>query len=127
MSTPVDPRNLIGFRTFNNYVPKEGPKALFVPLDFTVITSYLIDLETVEQDARLEFVQAIYADNSANAQIFTFKSSITGQTLSVPASKQAYLPILAPPGAKFTVALAIAGAGTTNLYFLNFFVPPFVW
>jgi len=127
MLTPSDTLRFAAYRTFNGLAPKELPKALTLALDFSAETSYVIDLEHAETEARLSLVQSVFVDNSVNAEQFSLTVSISGQVLRVPASAQAYLPVLAPSGAKFIAALKAVGTGITTISFLNFPVPAAVW
>ena len=120
------------WRVFNGFAPKDLPKTLTVPLDFTVNGSngadILIDLELLEQEAALEFVQAVFTDNTVSGTGFKLTSLISQQRLTLNAGAQAYLPLLAPPKTKF---MASTGGNVTAdkiwCQFLNMPVPAVVW
>jgi hypothetical protein len=120
------------YKTFNGECARQRSKALFVPLDFSAATgsnggAITIDFELIEQAHQLEFVQAVFIDNTLTAQAFSLTASISQHTLTVAAGKQAFLPIFAPEGAKYLAQLAAADAHLVKVQFLNFPVAAIVW
>lgn len=127
-----NPLSLFAARTFNGFAPRQKPKAMFVPLDFSAASGsngapIPIDLELVETEAWLEFVQAVFIDNTLTDKVFTLSATISQHTLTLSGGKQAYLPILAPEKAKFIATLSAADTHLIKVQFLNFPVPAIVW
>jgi hypothetical protein len=123
---PANQSQLIDVPIFNAIVPREGPKALAITAPFTAQnTSFDINLLLTQSQQFMSQVQAVFVDNSANADQVTISTQVLGQTLRIPPGSQAYLPL---PVAKNDV-LTVATAGEVNVQFifLNVPVPAAVW
>jgi hypothetical protein len=84
------------FGVSNVIVPKSGPKAAPVTLDFANTGAIDIDCELLTSQGRIEYIQTLYIDNADNLNPLTLTMGLTGQRLRVPARYQGYFPILAP-------------------------------
>lgn len=104
----------------------EGRKAFRFLLDFSLGLQYLIDFATWINQKTIDSVQGLYVDNSLGTAAVKFTFSGTNQIITVPAGSQAYLPVIVanPPSVVIDCTNA---AQQTNLYVLNFFVPPYIW
>lgn len=118
--------DLLGsFKAFIGLAPRRKPRFIPVLLDFTLQTSYTIDLAVAFERDMLEFVQFIYVDNSAGTAPLVCTCEISNQPLTWRAGMQGYLPVLAP-GDKFTFTCS-GGSANTWVYFLSFPVPAATW
>lgn len=122
---PVATNNLNFYSTQNLEVPCEGPIALPLRLDFTTQTAYSINLDNVSALKRMSMIQAVFVDNSLGTAVLTVTNPVTGQSLVIPANKQAYLNVLCPNAAElmFTSQSAIV----IPVHLLNFPVINLVW
>lgn len=130
MSTVVDQSTLAGLRVFVGLQPKDMPKSMYVPLNFVASSGadIGIDLELQEEQHKLEFVQSVFIDNTLSGEKFILTALTSQQNLTILSGKQAYLPILAPPGCKFNGSIGGSPAGgIVKIQFNNFYVPPIVW
>lgn len=128
----LNPMSYFAARVYNGFAPRQKPKALGISLDFTATGSagadIPIDLQIVEQEAWLEFVQAVFISNLLSGQTFSLISQISGQTLQLAAGRQGYLPFLVPPTAKLVASTGnVAANGMITIHLLNMPVPAIVW
>lgn len=120
----VDPSNQ-QIAIYNALVPKEGPKAVPVNLDFTLATSFLIDFTQAYLKQSMSVIQTLWVDNFANAQAVIFTVAGTSQTIEVPPNSQGSFPIISAIRAKITVTSTTAGI--VRCIFLNVPLPAAVW
>lgn len=108
----------------DNKFPCEGPKVVPIGCDFTQASSYLVDLKTLVQQNKISNVQALYVDNSDNAQPTTIIVNVQNQRIIIPAFSQAYLMLLSN-----LPQMTISSSGTINvpIFALNFPVTNCVW
>lgn len=127
MSTNIiqQSQRLASFEVFFGLKAKKGPRAIPMNLDFTSVTSITVNLKSAIDDDILEFVQAVYIDNSNSATPFTIQSRISNAFYSIPPGAQAYLPIVAPNTASFTTSST--GGVVVPIQFLSYPVPTAVW
>lgn len=110
---------------YNALVPKEGPKAVSLALDFTTVQSILIDFTQAYQSTSISIVQSVFVDNSANPSAFSLLVEGTREHLVVPPLSQAVLPIISAVRAKIT---AVTTSGRiVPVIFLNVPLPQGVW
>lgn len=105
----------------NAMIPKEGPKALPVNLDFSQAASYEIDLSNQQASAQIAFVQGVYIDNLDNTESVTLTVGISGQRIPVGPGKCQYVPLLVPNPPKFVATSA--GSAIVRFHFLNVPLP----
>lgn len=116
-------QNLVAYATQNGLWPTDGPKSLFIPLDFSVNTSYDIELEVALETGRLSQIQGVFIDNSKNAALtLTLVSGENQHRIVCPGGKQIYAPFFCGSG-KMTATLSGAGSADTSITLLNFPVP----
>lgn len=125
----VDQSSLISLHVFEGAAPRQQPKVVPITLDFVTDGSDIaIDLEQLEQDLKLGFVQGIYCDNTLSGVNFSLTVQISGQTLTIRSGAQAFLPVFAPNSAKFVASTFGAQANAPiKMQFTNFPVTPYVW
>jgi hypothetical protein len=121
-------QNYPGFRVFYGLAPMEGPVAVPIDLDFTLQSSYTIDLVGELETSVVPWVEAIYIDNSLNPFPLSVTFSISNQTVTCPAYSQGYFPCLCPNKPRMAFNL---GGVTTNtstwVQLLSMPVPAAVW
>jgi hypothetical protein len=110
---------------YNGFVPCNGPKSCPVPLDFSVTTSWQLDLTNLNLQGYMEAVQTMFIDNSLNAQSLSILCSVTNQNIIIPPQSQGYVPTLQPNPSVLT--LTTTGAVLVTVQLLNFYIPPAVW
>lgn len=126
MNASVNTNQLVPQLLQNGMVPcKNGPKGIPALLNFTLGTSFDLDLSQIIAAGFLDNVQTIYVDNSGNSNAFNITCSVSSQVLTVPAGAQAYLPLLQPSPAKLN--FSTGGTPTITIQLLNFYLPPIVW
>jgi hypothetical protein len=118
----------IAFGTFNGLAPDEGPKALPINVDMSVMTAQGIPLDffTEETTQQISFIQSIYIDNADNASAVTLTCNLTGHRIRVKANTQGFYPLCCTDQSRF-VLNGTASAVTVRLQFLNVPVPIGQW
>lgn len=125
MSTILNAEQLQQCPVQNQVVPAKGPKAIPIILDFSVDTEFQLDYSNVQAQGRFELLQGLFVDNSNNGSALTITIEGTAQRLIVPATSQAYLPVLCQNPVK--LSFDSAGGVSVKAYLLNFPVAPAVW
>lgn len=115
------------FGTYNQVLPKEGPKCFSFILDFTVLTTQEIDFTQPITEGFVSFVSGFYIDNRLNATEINIKTDQTNQRLGIPAGKQAYMPLLIAGSPKFIITTVVANNLLIPFFPVNFPVTPLVW
>lgn len=120
------PQSRSSFATFNGFAPEKGSRVLPLTVDLSLYNPYPFDLVKELQVDKMEWIQSIYVDNSANN--FTLKITFgqTGQVLTWPANSQGYLPCWCPSPATFTVQSFNADI-TVHIWLATFPTPAFIW
>lgn len=122
-----NPGNLASYRIFNGFAPREKPKSLYIPLDFSVDKQIDVNLFDDNSRGKLSFVQAIFVDNYDNQFPLTILVGISQQRLVVPATSQGTFPIFAPDQATFSFRTAPANPLIVGAHLLNVPVPFAIW
>lgn len=112
------------YRVHNGLAPVRLPRALSQVLDFTSVSSISVHLTKARDEDKLEWVQTLFIDNSANTASVSVTAAITNQTLVVPPGSQAYLPILAPEPEFLFVT---SGGSLVPVQFLTSAYPAMIW
>lgn len=119
-------RILTAFATQSGYWPTSGTaKTLGANLDFTNSVSINFDLTLETELGRIETVQAMFVDNSANADPVTFLFGVTQLRVVIPAGQQGTFPVFASADVKCTAASV--GGVVVPVFFLNTPMPFAVW
>lgn len=111
--------------TANQCAPREGPKTLAVPLDFTGgITTIELDYSMLQPNT-FEQLQGMYIDNSGNGQSLTITILSTQQKIVTKANRQRYVTVLSqnPIRLKFQST----GGVEVKVHLLNFPVASAEW
>ena len=106
-------------------VPSE-PKAIALDFDFTNTPSWDVDLTQQQQQSKIEFIQSLFIDNSANTAVLTITNPNTGQVIVFPHSSQGYIPFLCPNPPRFTVSTTQA-AIKVHIQAQNFVTDSITW
>ncbi len=110
--------------------PRKGSRAMKQLLDFALENPININLTYEDQSSRLEYVQAIYVDNSANIAPLNITMRSTEQVIIIPPLSQAYIPVLATSdNARLRFSTTWVGeiAPIVPIHFLSFPVAPMIW
>lgn len=89
--------------TQNQLIPKEGPRAIPINLDFTVNDSFLVDTSQLQQRNDMTVVQAVYIDNYGNSNVVIIEVQGGGQRIVAAPNTQGYYTILVPNPAKMVI------------------------
>lgn len=117
--------NPLSVPTGNDVPCKMGRRAIHVLIDFSLGSTYELDLSQIQSLGAMDCVQTMYVDNADNANELTLTMGLTLQRIIIPANSQAYIPILQPNPP--VLKIATTGAPVVNVQLLNFFVPPIVF
>jgi len=115
------------FPVFNGYAPKEGPKALPIAFDFTSVASVDIDLFTENTNGVIQYVQAVYVDNSLNPNELTIFFPSTQQKIVIPATAQGVWPVFSIDQVRLTISSTIDPDARGNIILLNVPMPLTQW
>lgn len=110
---------------FNALYPKEGAKAVPVPLNFALQASYTVDLTILQQKGYMSVFQSVFIDNSQSSQPVTLQVQGSNQKIVCPGNSQGTFPIFVPGSAIFTVSSS--GSAYVVLYLSNVPLPSCVW
>lgn len=109
----------------NQQQSPNGPTAVPASFDFSVATSYAVDLTLLQSQAVLDFVQTIFIDNSLNASPCQVVIAASAQTIECPPASQGWFPVLVPsPG---RLLFNSVGGVVVKVELCNFPVAPAVW
>lgn len=122
---PTPNTNYTEIGVFNSTFPSEGPKIIPVQLPFNLQQSFNVDLSLLQQRGVFKMLQSVWVDNSGNTTPLSISVAGTNQTLKVPGSSQAYLPIFVPQLPQFTITNT--GGQPVLMYFTNIPLPAAVW
>jgi hypothetical protein len=110
---------------FNMTLPAEGPVTVPVNQNMADALEYEIDLTQMIEAKWVSYFSGVYIDNSANDQPLTILVNSTYQSVTFPANKQGWVPLLVPNPPVFTLSQAVLG-GLVKLQFVNFPVWPYI-
>jgi hypothetical protein len=124
MSQTLTPNNQ-QVSIYNALVPREGPKSVSIPINFSAGATALIDFTTAYENTSFSSVQSVWVDNFNNPNSITFTVQSTGQTIEVPADAQGIFPVIAASRPKITAYSA--GAVIVPTLWLNVPMPQGTW
>lgn len=110
---------------FNGQAPKQ-PKAMPLVFNFVAQNVYNVDLSVQQQFNTIDFVQALFIDNSTGSAPIVVTCPVTRQALQCPPKSQGYFPFLQTVPIQFTVA-STGGQTAAIIELLNFPVAAMVW
>lgn len=107
-------------------LPRKGSRAMPQTLDFSLENPININLSDEVRNSKIEFVQAIFVDNSKNPNSINCSCKTTGQNVNIPAGWQGFIPVLASSDQpKFT--FSTVGTLTVPVFYLSFPCPLALW
>jgi len=115
------------FGVSNVIVPKNGPKAVPVSLDFSNDGEIDINCEQVISQGKIEYIQTLYVDNADNTNPLTLICSVTRQRLIIKGRAQGYFAILAPNPPVITVSTNQTANLIVTIFLLNVPVQAMNW
>lgn len=115
------------FGTHNQVLPAKGPKAYPFTLDFRTAVSQSLDFDVEITGGFIDYISGIFVDNTKNANPLTIKTASIGQVISIPAGKQAYMPLLISDAAQLEITTVQANNLLVPFFVVNFPVTPCVW
>lgn len=107
-------------------IPDEGPKSISVGLDFSLFSSYTLDLSNFIQRNRISMIQGVFMDNSGGGSTLEIDFSNTGQKMKIAPNRQGYRMVLCPNPANNITFTSTAGVPLTVIL-LNFPVTNSDW
>jgi hypothetical protein len=111
----------------NVIIPKSGPACVPATLDFSNAATIEIDGEQVTSQAKIEYLQGVYIDNSQNAVDLTLTMNTTGQRIIAKAKTQGYYNLLVPNPPRIKADMAQQAGRTVPLFFYNVPIQASVW
>lgn len=109
----------------NVVVPAGGPKVVPVNVDFTSVASVLLDGQGIVSQGKIEYLQGVFIDNSANINNLTLTMSTTNQVIMCPKKSQGYFTIMVPDPPQMIAATPIGVI--IPMFFYNVPIQPAVW
>jgi hypothetical protein len=82
----------------NSQKPLAGPIGIPVSLDFTTLDTVRGDLSLEQMQGMLDYVQAIYIDNSLNTKSLSIIFSGLGYKITTKAGRQGIFPVITQQG-----------------------------
>lgn len=107
------------FPISNQLGPEQGPKALRINVDLTLVNIFDFDLVKEEEADQLDFVQSIYVDNSLNFLPLTIDIQGIPQTLKIPALAQGVFPVFHSGAFRCRFSAAATMGFPIGIIFLN--------
>lgn len=114
------------FGIANVVVPAGGPKCVPTFVDFSNAASVLLDGQAIVSQGKIEYLQGVFIDNSANVNKLSLTMSTTNQTIIAPAKSQGYYTIMVPDPPQIVAATVQANI-IIPLFFYNVPIQPAVW
>lgn len=111
----------------NSQKPNSGPIGIPVALDFTAVDNVVGDLALEQMQSVIEFVQAIYIDNSKNTKSLTITFSGMAYTITIKAGVQGIFPVITQQGALSWRAQSIGAAVLVPTIMFNVQQPYVQW
>jgi hypothetical protein len=97
-------------------MPGEGPKAIPINLDFSIVGTYVLDYSNMTRRNFFSMLQTVFVDNFTSGSILTITTPI--QVLKIPAGVQGYFPIICPT--PIILRFDSAGGVLCKVILLNF-------
>lgn len=107
--------------------PIKGSRAMLQQVDFTMQNPVGISLVYEQDSDRIEYVQALYVDNSLNPSALVCFMHGTSQQIIIPAGYQAYIPVLATSDNCRMTFSTVGNTAIVPVQFLSFPLPLAVW
>lgn len=115
------------FGIANVVVPSGGPKCVPTFVDFSNNAQVLLDGQQIVNQGRIEYLQGVFIDNSANVAKLTLNMSTTGQNIICPAKSQGYFAIMVPNPPQIIASTTQVNGLVIPIFFYNVPIQPIVW
>lgn len=115
------------FNMPNTQMPVQGPVGVSVLLDFTATDNVIGDLTLEQAGSVIDYVQAIYIDNSLNTKSLSIIFSGMQYTITVKAGRQGVFPVLTANGSFSWRATSVGAAVVVRTIMMNVQQPYFQW
>lgn len=115
------------FGIANVVVPAGGPKVVPALVDFSNNAQVLLDGSAIVQGGKIEYLQGVFVDNSANLNNLSLQMSTTNQTIIVPKKSQGYFAIMAPDPPQILAMTTLTNGLVIPMFFYNVPIQPAVW
>lgn len=114
------------FGIANVVVPAGGPKCVPTFVDFSNAAQVLLDGQLIVTQGKIEYLQGVFIDNSANLNNLSLTMSTTQQIIICPKKSQGYFSIMVPDPPQM-LAATIQAAIIIPMFFYNVPIQPAVW
>lgn len=111
----------------NTQKPISGPVGIPVTLDFSTVDNVTGDLALEQMQGVIDYVQAVYIDNSANIKSLSITFAGLGYNITVKAGVQGIFPIIAQAGALSWRAKSVGAAVIVPIVLMNVQQPYVQW
>lgn len=115
------------FGIANVVVPAGGPKCIPTYCDFSNVAQILLDGQLIVSQGKIEYLQGVFIDNSANLNNLSITMSTTNQVLICPKKSQGYFSIMVPDPPQMIAATTQTNGLVIPLFFYNVPIQPAVW
>lgn len=124
---PTNPTSFqfIDYPVFNALVPSEGPKVVPAQFDFTIASSYSVDLSDLVFRKYITLVQTLFIYNPGTEPV-TITFDVAGQNIVFPPQSEGYVPVLVTNPPKCTIT-SVGGASNVGVFFINVPMPSNIW
>jgi|SRR6185503_4416438 len=114
------------FGIANVVVPAGGPKCVPTLVDFTNSAQITLDGQQIVSQGKIEYLQGVFIDNSANVNNLSLTMSTTNQQIICPKKSQGYFSIMVPDP-PVIIATTVQANIQIPMFFYNVPIQPAVW
>jgi hypothetical protein len=114
------------FGIANMVVPAGGPKVVPTLVDFSNAASVTLDGQQIVSQGKIEYLQGVFIDNSANVNNLSLLMSTTNQLIICPKKSQGYFSIMVPDPPQIIASTTQANI-QIPMFFYNIPIQPAVW
>lgn len=122
----IDSTNLMAWAVFGSQIPKEGPKAVPIRLDFSAADTYTLDLGNRQHLGAIQLIQSIFVDTSLVDVNLTVLFNGANQLITIKGRTNGYYTVLAANPVNF-IFTCPAGGAVVTVALLNFPVASAQW
>jgi hypothetical protein len=119
MPGPISTVMLTGRRIFNALFPNQGPRELSVSVDFSFAATQQLNIDQASENGEIDFIQTVWADNSASGATLFITNNVNGQTIQYPAGSIGYQPVMGDRNPKYTVSCTDNTQTAIQIKFIN--------
>lgn len=105
----------------------QAPGGVPLVFDFSVDTSFIVNLTLFQQQGNIGGVTSMWVDNSGSSGPLTIQFGQSGQIFIIKANTQGYVPVLAPNPITLTVTCLTGGGSAVQVTLLNYYIAPALW